>query len=355
MALLLAAPSAASAAVQEIRVLAKGVDRSSTKASELALDYAKKRAVFIVARKMQVVDAAAKVAKLRDDQMREIVRGATVLQTRRDGEITYADVSVTVMDDVLRRALGIEIPTTSAADAAGPRAVLVLPVYATADRAFLWEGDNQLTTPLRSEAVKQGHGTIILPAADFDDRRLVDYQNALEVKPDELATMFTRYGVDEIIVAIVKPGAEGTAEPTSVLLRRLSPPPTTVVRVEELTLPLPAPADSTQARVQVAAASIAAAASNIAGATSMRDQERLKGATQLPVNFRYATARELGMMQEAVRGAPGVMQLSMPAIALENMNGIVYFSGDKEAIRQTLLKQGILIADDGTGWRLSLH
>ena len=54
----MAAP--AQAAVQEIRVLATGVDRSSARAAEMALDYAKKRAVYLVARKMQVTDASAK-------------------------------------------------------------------------------------------------------------------------------------------------------------------------------------------------------------------------------------------------------------------------------------------------------
>ncbi len=354
-ALILLVSAPAQAAVQEIRVLATGVDRSSVRAAELALSYAKQRAVYIVARKMQVEDAAKQVAALKPDQWKDIVRGATVLQTRREGEITYADVTVSVVDEALRRALGVEAPAVSAIDEAGaPRGVMVMPVFIGDKRPYLWEKENLVNEPMRDEVLRQGRGSVMVPAGDFDDRRLIDYQNALEVTAEQLQPMFKRYGLDEVIIAVVTLGAPATLEPTTILLRRLVLPPATS-RVEAMTLKPVAENETQKMRAQKAAAAVASAATQIAGSTSKLDQARLKGAPTVAVTFRYATARELGSMQEAVRTVPGVLQLVMPAISLTNMSGILYLSGSKDEIRAALKKQGLVIVDDGEGWLISVR
>lgn len=353
--LLFFAAAPAHASVQEMRVLATGVDKSSAKASALALEYAKKRAVYLVARKMQVEDASSKLEKLKDEQWHEIIRGATVLQTRRVGEITYADVSVTVVDEALRRALDIQDPIASSTDGlTAARPLLLLPVFVGAQRPYVWEKENLVNEPVRSEVLRQARGAVLVPAGDFDDRRLIDYQNALDVTAEELKPMFTRYGIDEIVIAIVTLGPENSLEPTNILLRRLVTPPGES-RVEQLSVTPLAAKETPEERAAQAAGAVAAAVTTIAGSTSELQQARMKDAPNLPVTFRYATARDLAAMQEAVRGAPGVMQLVMPAIALNEMKGIVYLSGDKDAVRQSLVKQGFIVADEGDGWRISLR
>lgn len=349
---LLAAPAQAS--IQEIRVLATGVDRSSVRANELALSYAKQRAVYLAARKLQVQDAGERVAALKPDQWKEIVRGATVLQTRREGEITYADVTVSVVMEALRRALDLPEVVPPAIDpAAVSHGVLVLPVFIGKDRPYLWEKDNLSSAPVRDEILRQSRGTVLAAAGDVEDRRLVDYQNALEVTGEELAPMFKRYGIDEIIIAITTPSAPGTPDPTAVLLRRLVP--SGKGRVEEITLPPQSEKDTLGQRVAQAAEAIAAAATQIAGSTSGLQQAKMTDAPSLPIRFRYATARDLATMQEAVRTAPGVLQLVMPAIALEDMSGVVYLSGEREAVRQYLVKKGFILSDTGEGWTIALR
>jgi hypothetical protein len=345
----------AQAATQDIRVLATGVDHSSSKASALALDYARKRAVYLVARKMQVENASIKVAALKDQQLEQIIRGATVLQTRRDGDVTYADVSVTIVDEALRRALGLEDPAANMADTEpASRSVLVIPVYIGEGRPYLWEKENVVSAPVHSEVLRQSRGAVLMPAGDTDDRRLIDYQNALEVTNEQLAPLFKRYGVDEIVIALVTLGAEATEDPTSIVLRRLQPVPITT-RVEEISLKPLSKSSSVVERAHDAAGAIAAAATSIAGATSQLQQAEFKDAPQIGVTFRYATARELGKMQEAVRHTPGVLQLVMPAIALENMHGILYLSASEDDVRAAIAKQGIIVNGTKDGWLLSLR
>ena len=351
--LLLAAPAQAS--VQDVRVLASARDRSSSVAAALALDYAKKRAVYLVARKMQVEDAGRKISALKPAQWDEIIRGTSVLQTKREGEVTYADVTVTVVNEALRRALEVAEPEASTIrESEAMRGVMVLPVTIGKTRPYLWEPENRMAEPLRSEVLRQARGSVIVPSGDFDDRRLVDYQNALDVTADQLGPMYDRYGIDEVIIAVVTLGTPDTDEETKILLRRLGRPPA-VSRVESMSLNPERMQESGPVRVEKAARAIAAAATQIAAATSQRQQALLKGAPNLPIAFRYATARDLATMQQAVREAPGVLQLVMPAIALQDMKGVLYLTGKREDVRQTLLKQGFVVTDEGDGWILSVR
>ncbi len=349
------AAAPAHAGVQEIRVLATGVDHDSHKAADLAYDYARKRAVYLLARKMQIENAEEKCAALTADQLNQIIRGATVLQTKRTGDITYEDVTVTLVEEPLEQALKFTPPVTLDLDAGAAQGVLVVPVLVAKGRPWLWENDNVLMEPTRNQVLKQGRGAVILPAADFDDRRLVDYQNVLQVKPDELAPMFKRYGINEILIAIVTPGDEGTDAPTSILLRRLQPPPKES-HTEEITLKPESSGDDSAARIAQAASQIAATATQIAGSTSELEQDKLKTAPSVTISFHYATAHDLAAMEEAVRGSPGVLKLVLPSISLTGMSGTLYFNGaTRDVVRNAVMKQGFIVKDNGQDWVISTH
>lgn len=351
-ALLLATPARAD--VQELRILAAGVDRSSTVAEALALDYAKKRAVYLVARKLAIDAPGDRVAALKPEQFNEIIRGATILRTRREGDRTYAEVNVSVVDTALKRAL--KLPETDGRDLETDgnkmRAVLVLPVFVKNDRPYLWEEENSLRDPLRAEVLRQAHGAVLVPAGDLDDLRLIDYQNALSVSAPELAPMFTRYGADEIIISIFMLGKDNETPP-SILLRRLSPKASRseVVKlstgIDEKT--------PVKDRIQAAARVIASAVTQIASSSAEADQARLAAAKKLPIIFNFANPRELATMQEAIRNAPGVLLLEVPSISVRGMKAIAYMESEPQKLRELLVKQGIIVSQQGDGLQLSLR
>jgi hypothetical protein len=341
------------AAIQQVRVLGVGVDRSSQKAEAAALDYARKRAVYLVARKMQVENASDRIAALKPEQMDRIIRGVSVLHMRREKETTYEDVDVSIVEAELRRALNLSDITAPAADTPPVmRSLLVLPALQLPERSYLWEKENALRDPLQAEILRQTHGGVLVPAGDFEDLRLIDHANAATVSGPELAPMFDRYAVEEIIIAIVAPAAEGSAEPTQVTLRRLTPKET---RAEQMQLPPDNAKDALAARLQEAAGHIATAVTEIATSTAAQTQAQLATANHLAVRFRYANPRELATMEEKLREAPGVILLEIPAISLQDVGGTVYFTGDRAALKASVLKQGILVNDRGGAWTLSLR
>ncbi|MES2984194.1 MAG: hypothetical protein V4735_03300 [Pseudomonadota bacterium] len=341
-----AAPATAS--VQDIRVIAAGVDESSHAADEKALDYAKKRAVYIAARKIGGPSTTAKLEKFTDADYRTIIRGYSVVQTRREAQITYAEVIVSIVDEALAKAL--KLPASVAEQAPIMRAVMLLPVYVTPKRAFVWEKENMLRVPLADELRRKAHGGVLLPGGGFEDMRLIDHQNALTVTPDEMGPMFTRYGVDEIIVAVLTPGAVGTLDGSSVLLRRLKPDGT---HNEILEIPAETVDDTSLTRVNRAVVAIASAVTQIASSTAEAEQAARAKAKTIAVHFAYRTPRDLATMQKAVRAAPEVLDLALPAIALSQVMGTIYLQGDANTLRQGLVKQGVLVTDTADGWRLS--
>ncbi len=320
----------------------------------MAVDYAKKRAVYLFARKLQVENASAKVAALKPEEMKRIVRGATILNIRREKEITYADVSVSIVDTELRRALDLPAATagTLGDTVSASRSVLILPVYRTQERAYLWETENPLRELLRLEVLRQAHGAVLVPAGDFEDLRLIDHNNAAVVTGVELGSMFERYGAEEIIIATATPGAEGTIEPTSITLRRLTPKD---VRVEVMKVPVVEVKETAATRLQMAAAAIASAVTQIATSTSYDERRALENASHLKVYFTYANPRELGKMQQSIRGAANVMALEIPNITLQNVSGTIYYSGERQTLKIDLAKQGIVVGERSDGWMLSLR
>lgn len=346
--------SPAHAAIQEIRVVGVGIDVSPEAATQKALDYARKRAVYLVLKKIHIDRADAHAATLNEAQLNRVIRGASITQTRRVNDATYADVSVSILDTVLLQELGLEEPSDIhvAEQVIASRGVLVLPIYVTKERPYLWEKENLLRAPLSSEVLRISQGVVVVPTGDFDDLRLIDFRNALTVKSDELKPMFDRYGVEEIIIAVVTREAPGTHSESTILLRRLS---ATEIRTEEITLPPAAEHETPDERLQEAVTSIATAASQIAISTSKQQQERLAAAVKLPIYFRFGNVREIGRMQREIRSAEGVLHLAVPAITLDHMQGVLYLSGDKEVVRKDLAKRGILVKDREQGWQVSVR
>jgi hypothetical protein len=342
------------AVVQEFRVVGVGIDNSSIKASALSLDYAKKRAVYLAARKLGAPNASKVVAKFSEQQFAQIIRGANVTQTRRKGDTTYSEVNITIMEAPLRRALKMSDALTDAqaAQQAPVRGVLLLTMYVGQERAYMWEKDNQLRAPMSDEIRRQAHGGVLLPGGDLEDLRLIDYQNALTVKGEELKPMFERYGAEEIIIAILTPSAVGTTSPSSVLLRRLR---LQGDRNEVMEITPELPEETAQVRLAKSANAIAAAVTQIATSTAERDQAIRDAAPKIPVRFRYAVPKDFARMQEAVLNSPEVLSLDLPSIGLAQVDGTIYLKGDKEALRLGLTKQGVFVTPNGDGWRLSVR
>jgi hypothetical protein len=343
-------PVSAQASMQDVRVLASGIDRSSAKAEQLAISYAKQRAVYLVARKWPLDDPAKQLAKFTREDWNDVVRGATVLQLKRQGDVTYADVTVTVIDSALRSKLGVKAVDVAPTNGR-LRNVLALPVYISDGTVMLWNKENPLRTPLYAELMRQGHGRVMVPSGDLDDLRLIDQNNALTVKTEDMAAMRKRYGADEIVIAIYNAKPTKPTELPSILLRRLD---AVGARSEAVPLPAQAKDQKPAARLQQVVRLAAGAIVQIASASGDEERARLLKATKVPVTFQYANPRELAQMQLALRDSPGVLMVEYPAIALGGpIEAIAYYEGEAQKLREKLSKDAIIVRQKDQRWHLS--
>lgn len=343
--------TAAQASVQDVRLVGVGVDTSSRRAYEEALDYAKKRAVYLVARKLPIDDPSAKVAALPPEDYARIVRGATVLNSKRKGERTYLDVTVTIVDSELRSILNVKDSGARDGERTAPlRTLVVMPVLVRDDKAYLWQKENDLRAPLQRELLRQAQGALIVPAGDTNDLRLIDHNNALTVTGPELKPMFERYGVSEIIIAIYTLPVD--KKPGSILLRRLS---AEVTRSE--VIKLATDEDGQRRPVDVllhqASQAIATALVQIASSSGDEERARLAKAKKIKLNFLYANPRELASMQEAVRDNKDVLLLEIPSIAVNGIGGVAYLEGEPQKLRESLVKAAIIVRQKDDLWQLS--
>lgn len=345
------ASAPAHAIPQEYTIVAMGVDTSRQKASNYAMDYAKKRALFMAAKRLGVVDPEKAIMALKPEVLAQVIRGTTVTKTQRVGEKTYQEIKVTIADEPLKAALGVKGDAAPAAPAGRNHSVLVVPVLVTPQKTWVWEKENTLRAPLSDELLRQAHGLVMLPSGDLEDLRLIDRENAHHLKLDELKPMFERYGVQEVVVASIAVGAAGSEDPTKILLHRVA---ANNPRDEVIELKPETAEDTTDMRILAAARAIAAATTQIASSTAEDEQDKLAKAAKLPVKFVYTTPKDLAKLTETIRTAPKVLQLELPTIMLNNVSGVIYLEGDdKDALRKYLAAKAIIIRDMGDHWTAS--
>lgn len=340
----------AHAALHEIRVIGVGIDTLRSVAEAEAVDYAEKRALYLLARKLNVPHASEQLAKLTPEDIKEMIRGHTVVRTQRKDDVTYAEVKVSVVDTPLRRALGL--PDEEEGFKFRKRGILIMGVYMDGERPLLWEKRNPLTEALKSQSLKMGKGAVIMPVGDPEDLRIVDYNNILTIEYKEIQPMLERYGASEILVAVVKTGSEGTVDPTDILMRRLTD---RGIKLERVTVkPLKASANEEE-RANDAVFAIAQIATDLASSISLEERQALEKETKLPVEFSFITMKEYGDMQEAVRAYPGFKQLDLPSINLHKVRGELYYDGNEKKLRDHLKKYAIYVRPTADGWTLSLR
>jgi hypothetical protein len=343
--------SPAHAALHEIMVIGVGIDNMRSEAEAKAIDYGKKRAIYLLSKKLGAVDSEVTLAKLKPETLKDMVRGYTIIRRERSEDRTYVEMRVTIVDTPLREALGLP-EAEDGSNNFRRRGILVLPVFVATERPLLWEKRNPLSQPLKSLALKMGKGSVILPVGDPDDLRVVDYNNVLTITYDRLKEMVARYGASEVLVAVVTLGLEDTSEPTDILLRRLTKDQT---KLERITLNPTNALERPDARIQAAVVAIAQVATDLASSVAVQEREALAAVTQQKVDFTFITMREFGEMQAALRSFPGFKQLIVTKSDLHLVHAVLYYEGSEKKLRAHLKKSAIFVRPGEKSWELNLR
>jgi hypothetical protein len=315
-----------------MNVVGIGVHPRNNIAEEQAVAYAKKRAVFLLAEKWKLPNVTERVAALPTAVFDAAVRGVNVLRLARDGEVLYVNTEVSIQDVPLKRALNLPIDEEAAEEIeVTRRGVLVIPVFLEegAQSPVVWGRRNPVIAPLKPLLLRYGQGALVLASGDRTDRSELDYDNVLRMNFQSLRRFTERYGVQEILQAIVTPGAQGTAEPTRIVMHRMQP---TQSRPEMVRIATTAEATMAE-RMYDAAESIARYAATISTATAEFERKQWRKLPQHKVRLHFTTMQGFGRLEYALSHAPGVENVALDDIALQQVNGVFYTNATPEVLK----------------------
>ena len=345
--LLMAAPSAR-AGVQEVTVTGVGVHDDIEKAQPMAMAYAKKRALYELAQKWDVEDLETKMKRLPDSVLAQAIRGARVVDFKREGNVLYTKTVVSVLDTPLKRAL--KVPLAEPTGPARGLGVLIVPIFKDGEQLLVWDKANPLRAPMRRAALTGGNQSVVVPLGDTKDLAEIDYDNILTARYEQFEGLLKRYGAKEVMVVLLTPPDADNA-PTRVLVNRIykggMKPELLEIKAKDGT--------NMAARYHDVAVTVVHLAAQRAAATSDAERTERSTASKQPIIFRFTTMAEYGQVDKILRESPGFEGLEVTNIALQEVHGVLYHKNMAEKIRAYLSKHGVIERLEGDSWVLSLR
>jgi hypothetical protein len=169
------------------------------KARDMARTDGQRRALAAVAERMSGGGTPAKLPKLDDAKITDLVLSFEVANERMSAVRYAADYTFHFRAEEVRRVLGNTRPAVS--EEPGKSAVL-LPVYQSAAQSRLWEDPN----PWRQAWEEQPSGTgavrLVVPLGDAGDIAAIDGDQARAGDAEALAAIARRNGGEEAIAAL---------------------------------------------------------------------------------------------------------------------------------------------------------
>lgn len=205
-----------------VTVSVDATGETSGKARDQARNDGERRALVMLAERLSGGTASAKLAKLDDNTLADLVASFEVANERMSGVRYIADVTYHFRPAEVQRLLqksGIALGGAGPASDSGKSLVLV-PVYQSGAASVLWDDPN----PWRDAWAQQpspGAPHFAVPLGDAGDLTAIDAAKARAGDPTALAAIARRNGGEEAIVALATlRGAPGNPTSLDVAVRR---------------------------------------------------------------------------------------------------------------------------------------
>ena len=190
---------------------------SAAAARELARIDGQRRALMMVIDRLSGSPDSAKLSKLDDKTITDMVESFEVANERMSAVHHLADYTFHFRPSKVRRLVHIadsapsEVNSKPGAAEGGSKSVvvegggkplIVLPVYKDSGSTVLWEDPNAWREAWGQRSAESGGTRLIVPLGDASDLAIIDAGRAEAGKSDALATIAQRNGGDEAIVAL---------------------------------------------------------------------------------------------------------------------------------------------------------
>jgi len=184
-------------------------------ARELARIEGQRRALALVIDRLSGSTESAKLPKLDDRTVTDMVESFEVANERMSAVRYLADYTFHFRPSKVRRLVHsadsapAEANSRPAVDEGGSKPVIVLPVYKDSARTVLWDDPNAWRQAWGQQSAGPGLSHLTVPLGDASDLAIIDSDRAEAGSPDALTAIAQRNGGDEAIVALATARREG--------------------------------------------------------------------------------------------------------------------------------------------------
>jgi len=184
-------------------------------ARELARIDGQRRALALVIDRLSGSTESAKLPKLDDRTVTDMVESFEVANERMSAVRYLADYTFHFRPSKVRRLVHsadsapAEANSRPAVDEGGSKPVIVLPVYKDSARTVLWDDPNAWRQAWGQQSAGPGLSHLTVPLGDASDLAIIDSDRAEAGSPDALTAIAQRNGGDDAIVALATAMREG--------------------------------------------------------------------------------------------------------------------------------------------------
>lgn len=332
----------AHAGVQSIEVLADVTGDSPVDAQQKAIDYAQKRAFFLLLDKLAPEKALSIAKSLSDQQIMSNIRGYEVVQDKIDGNHYIAQYKVSVSEDMIQRLLVSDQPD-AATDAATP--ILVIAAYTDSQqRTSLWEPENIWRSIVASSVLENGEGLLVVPYGDPVDMQTTDASTVLSYNYEQLAAMAGRYGAQEIVIAYARTVSDKNPPGLAMSLRRLG---SGFDKTKDMYLEVAKEGDAPESLLAPAAQTMTEQLKEIARYYRGDQEKRIADAKTLRVRADFRRLSDWVQMQQSLAKLPRVIRLKVDKVNIQSAEATLYYEGTPEGMQQIMQANGLHITPQG--------
>lgn len=340
--------SPAFAGMQEFEVMASVIGDNPEDAQNKAIDYAKKRAFFLMLNKLAPEKANKIAQSMTTEQIYQHVRGYEILQDKLVDNHYLAQFKVSVSEDLVKRMLA----TDDQPKADQANSMLIIPVLNDKTRLLLWEGDNIWRSIWNTVALERGEDILIMPFGDPNDTALIDASTVMSYGYDNMSELAARYGAGEIVVVTATYQPERSPLGVLVTLRRLGPH---MNKVKELYFEGKTNEDTFAIIMSDAAKQVADQLKEVAKQYQGDQERRLVQAEKVNIRAEFRRLSDWVRMQTMLRKLPRVVQLNVDKIDIQTADATLYYSGTPDMMLQIMQANGLRVNQNGSMWVLSLQ
>jgi hypothetical protein len=335
------------------------------KARDLARIDGQRRALAALAESLGGGSAAAKLPKLDDKAITNLVSSFEVAHERMSAVRYLADYTFHFKPSEIRRVFGgagIAIDTAESRgkpeqagkseQAAKPgetgKPVVLVPVYETGAQPHLWDEPNPWRDAWEHQPTATGNVRILVPLGDAGDIAAIDAAKARAGDAEALAALAGRNGGGDAVVALAATrGPPDHPTALEVTLRRYRAGQPAGTRTETLTAK---PGESTG---ELLGRAVAAIAGDIGSGWKNEpapsyDQEGTLTAV-LPIDSLDDWLRARGRLS----GAPSIRKVSLLALSRQEATIEIAYTGSIDQLKENLAKIGLDLVRGDPLWRLA--